>query len=158
MDWIATQSRYFNINLEQDMTHPWTLNAILHVPLTRLPSNLEHNILIRYTIAWKKVRRKAELSITMTQHSPILHNPVFPQGQTHKAYTQCKIKGIDNFYKLYYNSTWKLKTFQELQAEYDIPTCQYLQYLQITSYCKDQKWKPEMCFQKHFIDSLLAHN
>lgn len=141
------------------MAHPWRLPALLHVTPTKLPGEIILNILVRDTVvAWQIIRRKIALSISMTQYSPITRNPVFPQGQMHKAYKQWQGKGLDKFWDLYHKPSWKWKSFPELQKEYGIHNDQYLQYMQVTSYCRSSKWTPEKCFPRQFAYLLIGQD
>lgn len=56
-EWITGQNKYTNTTLEQEMTYPWDLKALLHVPPKLLPFNLKNNLLVRDTVvAWQTIR------------------------------------------------------------------------------------------------------
>lgn len=58
-DWISHNSIYSNLGIEQAMCQPWSLTAILHIPIKQLSPRLRNNILIRDTvIAWTDLRKK----------------------------------------------------------------------------------------------------
>lgn len=82
MDWIMGASTYSNYALEAAMVSHWNLAVLLHAPLSTLQTSLKENILIRDTIfAWREVRKKLHLPVTLSQYTPFMNNPNFPHGQ-----------------------------------------------------------------------------
>lgn len=107
-------------------------------------------------VAWQIIRRKITLSVSMTQYSPITGNPLFPPGSSAQGVQTVAWERTRQI--LYHKPSWKLKSFQELQKEFGLHNNQYLQYLQVTSYCRSSKRTPEKCFQKQFADLMIERN
>lgn len=88
-DWITGQGKYTNTNIEQVMSAPWDLKALLHVPPKQLPLEIKNNLLIRDTVvAWQTTRQKEGRSISMSRYSPIQNNPQFIPGTGNKIFDQ----------------------------------------------------------------------
>lgn len=89
-----------------------------------------------------------QLPTTISPHLPILGNPQFPQGGLHHTYKTWAERGLDSIFKFFQEQQGTMKTFLQLQEEYDIPENQIFFYNQVVSYWKGLRIKSKWCFKK----------
>lgn len=66
MDWISHTSFHSNYALEEALSHPWNLTALLHTKPSRLPQKLKENTLIKDTaVTWRTIRTKYNRDTTI---------------------------------------------------------------------------------------------
>lgn len=94
--------------------------------------------------------------MNISQHTPITNNPSFPPAQLHRSFMLWESRGLTKVKQLIHTSSWKPKSFNELQLEYQLPDSHYIHFHQIMSYWKQCKLPPHQIFASSFLDQVAS--
>lgn len=94
LDWLMGELLYSNMDIKEAGAYPWKLEALLHAKISKLPIHIHSNIMYKDTVfAWRETLRLIGKFPLFTKFTPILGNPMYPQGTNSEVYRQWEHRG-----------------------------------------------------------------
>lgn len=157
MNWLSDSSKYSNNCLESGNLGKWTLINLLHSNLYHLPPTMRTHSLYQDTMGtWRQLRRKLGQPLQVSAFLDIHTDPNFPQSREYAMFDLWRRKGILKYTQFFNMNRGKLKTFQELAQEYDIPESHFLAYLKVTTHMKQIIKDMKQAFKCSVVDGCVS--
>lgn len=125
------------VQIEAKYVDPIPLNSLIFIKHFKKLKNMGQYFTVVNTLsAWRDCSRKLGINKHISIYSPIYQNPDLKKylhpsdGWRHLGIIQL----VHMFHK-----NWKLKTFQELREEFNLPNSDFLKYMQIQSILRSLK-------------------
>ena len=112
---------------------PVSISDLIFIKNVDVLPGLKENLIVKNTLkTWYRVRKHFGITNKFSCRAPVAKNPDFTQSCVDVGFGLWKDAGILSIQNLYKDGV--LKSFQQLQSEFNLHQSQFFRYLQLRSY------------------------
>ena len=133
IDWIKNDPNSTFLDLEAYGCEPATISDLIFIKNADALPGLKDNLIVKNTLkTWKRLQKHFGITNHVSCLAPVARNPDFKHSCQDAGFGTWKDAGISTIQMLYKDSV--LKSFQQIQSEFNLQHSQFFRYLQIRSY------------------------
>lgn len=138
--WISGDEDANWTQIEQGEAIGTALSTLPFIDLKLIKRLKIGNVWIKHTIkVWSEIKKMLKDTGSITRAMPIVGNPDFPPSMCDYGFRRWAAKGLIIFNQLFVET--HLKSFSQLQEQFDLSSSNFYRYLQIRHYITNHKEK-----------------